>query len=84
MGEYRLLLFWRCQKLKFYGTLKFLTQDHMGLGNAAGVFIRCQSNFMRGLATMVEHRLLLFLAMGQVLNILWYFEILTWESMAKN
>ncbi len=34
MGEYRLLLFWRCQKLKFYGTLKFLTQDHMGLGNS--------------------------------------------------
>ena len=32
---------------------------------------------------MVEHRLLLSLAIGQVLKILWHFQILTWESMAK-
>ena len=36
------------------------------------VFIRCQPNFMRTLATMVEYRLLLFLAIGQVLQILWH------------
>ncbi len=33
------------------------------------------------LATMVECRLLLFLATGHVLKILW--QILTWESMGK-
>ena len=32
---------------------------------------------------MVEYRLSLFLAIGQVLKILWHFEILTWESMGK-
>ena len=47
------------------------------------VFIRCQPNFMGTLATMVEYRLLLFLAIGQVLKILWHFEIFTWESMGK-
>ncbi len=40
------------------------------------VFIWCQSNFMRALATMVEYRVSLFLAIGQVLKILWHFEIL--------
>ncbi len=58
--------------------MKFLlTQDHMGLEiqNATPtVFIRCQPNFMRTLATMVEYRLLLFLAIGQVLKILWHFK----------
>ena len=38
---------------------------------------------MRTLATIVEHRLLLFLPIGQVLKHLWHFEILTWESMGK-
>ena len=38
---------------------------------------------MRILATMVEYRLLLFLAIGKFLKILWHFEILTWESMKK-
>ncbi len=32
---------------------------------------------------MVEHRLSLFLAIGQVLKNLWHFEILTWELMGK-
>ncbi len=32
---------------------------------------------------MVESRLSLFLAIGQVLKILWHFEILTLESMGK-
>ena len=32
---------------------------------------------------MVEHRLSLFLAFGQVSKNLWHFEILTWESMGK-
>ncbi len=32
---------------------------------------------------MVEYRLSLFLAIGQVLTILWHFEILKWESMGK-
>ncbi len=38
------------------------------------------ANFMRTLPTMVEYRLSLFLAIGQVL---WHFEILTCESMGK-
>ena len=38
---------------------------------------------MKTLATMVEYRLSLFLAIDQVLKILWHFEILTWESMGK-
>ncbi len=40
----------------------------------------CQANLMR---TLVEYRLSPFLAMGQVLKILWHFEILTRESMGK-
>ncbi len=32
---------------------------------------------------MVEYRLSLFLAIGEVLKILWHFKILTWESMGK-
>ncbi len=40
MGEYRLLLFLAiCQKIIFYGTLKFfLTQDHMQLEISKGYF----------------------------------------------
>ena len=38
---------------------------------------------MRTLATMVKYRLSLFLAIGEVLQILWHFEILTWELMGK-
>ncbi len=38
---------------------------------------------MRTLLIMGECRLLLFLAIGQVLQNLWHFEILTWESMGK-
>ncbi len=38
---------------------------------------------MRTLATMVEYRPSLFLVIGQVLKMLWHFEILTWESMEK-
>ena len=41
------------------------------------VFIRCQPNFMRTLVTMGEYGLLLFLAIGQVLNFvaLWNFKM---------
>ncbi len=72
LRKYRLLRFVAiCQKLKIYGTLTFLlTQDHMGkkFQNATPptVFIQCQPTFMRTLATTVEYRLLLFLAIGQV------------------
>ncbi len=38
---------------------------------------------MRLLPTMGKCRLLLILAIGQVLQILWYIEILTLESMGK-
>ncbi len=38
---------------------------------------------MRTLATIVEYRLSLLLAIAQVLKNLWHFEILTWESMGK-
>ncbi len=44
------------------------------------VFIQCQANFMMTLVTVVEYRLLLFLAIGRVL---WHFEILTWEANGK-
>ncbi len=47
------------------------------------VFIWCQTNLMRTLATMVEYRLSPFLVSGQVLRNLWHFLILTWESMGK-
>ena len=47
------------------------------------VFILCQTNFLRTLATMVEYRLLLFLAIGQFLK-QDVAEILTWESMGKS
>ncbi len=33
---------------------------------------------------MVEYSLLLFLAIGQVLEILWHFEMLTWEPIGKS
>ena len=42
-----------------------------------------QSNFMTTLASMVEYRLLHFLAIGRVLQLLWHFEILTLQSMGK-
>ncbi len=45
--------------------------------------LNCQPNFMRTLATMVKYRLSLFLAIGQVLKILWHFQILTWELVGK-
>ncbi len=38
---------------------------------------------MRTLLTMGECRLLLFLAIGQVLQNLWHFEVLTLESKGK-
>ena len=38
---------------------------------------------MRTLTAMVGYWLLLFFAIGQVLQILWQFEVLTWESMGK-
>ncbi len=47
------------------------------------VFIRFQPNFMRTLATMGEYRMLLVLAISQVLQNLWHFEIFTWESMGN-
>ncbi len=64
----------------------FSTQDHMGLEMSKRFcysFHLMSANFMRTFATMVEYRLSLFLAIGQVLKILWHFEILTWESMGK-
>ena len=35
-------------------------------------------------APLVEYRLSLSLASGQILKILWHFEILTWGSMGKS
>ncbi len=77
--EYRELLFLPitiCQ-IKKLGTLKFLlTQDHnYGVGNSKNAtrpttFIRPQLNFMRTLASMVEFRLLRFLAIIQALKML--------------
>ena len=64
----------------------FPTQDHMGLEfqNASlPTVLICQPNFLRTLATMVQYKLSLFLAISQVLKILWHIEILTWESMEK-
>ncbi len=45
------------------------------------IFILCQPNFMRTLATMVKYRPLLFLAICQKIKILWHFEVLTCQSM---
>ncbi len=47
------------------------------------IFIGSHPNFVRTLLTMGECRLLLSLAIGQVLQNLWHFEILTLESMGK-
>ena len=38
---------------------------------------------LRTFATTVEHRLSHLFAIGKVLNILWHFEILTWQSEGK-
>ncbi len=43
------------------------------------VFILCQPNFMRTLATMVENSLLLFLGIGQVLKYYDTLNFFTWE-----
>ncbi len=88
-GWYRLLHFWAiCQKLKILWHFEiFLNTGPYGAGNfkrfSSYSFIWCQPNFMRTLATMAEYRLSLFLAIGQVLKILWHFEISTCESMGK-
>ncbi len=47
------------------------------------IFIGSHPKFMRTLLTIEEWRLLLFLAIGQILQNLWYFEILTLESLWK-
>ncbi len=44
-------------------------------------FHRIPSKFLRTLITIGECRLLLFWAIGQVLQNLWYFDFLTWESI---
>ncbi len=71
MREYRLFSFLTiCQKLKILCHFEFFVDSNFWVWkfqNATPtVFIRCQSNFMRALATMAEYRLLLFLAIGQV------------------
>ncbi len=85
MGQYRLLPFLLiCQYLQIFNILWhfeiLLTQDNMGwiFQNATPTtfFIRSEPNFMRTFPIMVEYRLLLFLAIGQVLKHLWHFEIL--------
>ncbi len=90
MGEYRLLLsLVICQKLKMFWHFEFFVNTGpYGTGNFKNaapptLFIRCQPNFKRTLATMVEYSLLLFLAIDQLLTILWHFEILTLESIGK-
>ena len=73
-----------CQKLKILWHFEIFNTTILGwkFQNATlpTLFIQYQPNFMRTLATMVECRLLLFLAIGQVLNILWIFEILAWDK----
>ncbi len=66
--------------------LLLLTQDHMVLEiSKCFVFhpISAKLLMAMALATMVGYRLRLFLAISQVLKMLWHFEILTWESMGK-
>ncbi len=68
---YSLLLFGDQPKVKNYIALcnvcQYNTLGDWKFQNATPptVFISCQPNFMRTLATMVEYRLLLFLAIGQ-------------------
>ncbi len=45
--------------------------------------IQYQPNGMRALGTTGEYRLLLFLVIDQVLEMLWHFEILAWESSVQ-
>ena len=66
----------------------FVNKGLYGAGNfknatSPTVFIGSQANFLRTLATMAEYRLLLCLAIVQVLKNVWHFEILTWESIGK-
>ncbi len=51
---------WNCCNHRTIWGWKFQSATH------PTVFIQCQSNFMRTLATMGEYRLLLFLAIGQI------------------
>ncbi len=79
-------LIWSCVNKTIQRAIKYHLLADMGLENSKkanppAVFLRCQPNFMRTLATMVEYRLLLFLA--QFYKMLWHFEIFTWALMGK-
>ena len=52
-------------------------------GTSPTIFIGSHPNFMGTLLTIGQCRLLLCLAMGQVLQNVWHFEILTLASMGK-
>ncbi len=78
-----------CQKLQKLWHLDFLlTQDHMGLEISKGYFSQSllwipSTLGMWTLLITGECRLIRFLASGQVLQNLWYFEILTYEPMGN-
>ena len=90
---------WLIYAITFYGdlflTLKilwhfefFLNTGPYGAGNFKTLLLpQFSSDVSQTLwghwATMVEYRLWLFLVIGQLLKILWHFEILSWGSMGK-
>ncbi len=47
-------------------------------------FIRAEPNFMINKVVLREYKSMYILAICQKLNILWHFEIVTWESMWKS
>ncbi len=78
------------QKLKILWHFEiFLNTGPYGAGNFKALLLlqfssEVSENFIRTLlATMVEYRLSLFLAIGHVLKILWHFQISTYESTGK-
>ena len=84
IGEYRLLLL----LTKNYGTLKFfLTQDHMELEVSKRYFSTSFNQMWSKLYQDVAYhggiQAITFLVINQVLQNLWHFELLTWESVGK-
>ncbi len=73
-----------CQKVQIFGSLKVLLtllRTIYGAGNFKRLPLQFLSNLGQTLSRhCLPYRLLIFLAMSQLLQILWYFEILAWEN----
>ncbi len=60
-----------------------ITMQEYKLLHFLTVFIQFQSNLVTNILVMGEYRLLHFLSICQLLNILWHFEVVTWQSMGS-